>query len=342
MIRSNITRTRAVALAASLCLVIAACGDDDDTTDTTGAAEPGTTASDGADTTLGAVDTTAAATTPATTPATTAATGSTAPAEDAVDLDTNGDGSVVIGVATPGPRDDGAYYQALVEGIEGLSTDNGYEDPIIVDNIDPSVAENELRNLARQNVDMIAVGAGEIADPLAALAEEFPEIFWYCNCGSGVPPIDGVAQTRDDSSQISYSAGYATGLLLQDTDKTKVAFLGCCDLDFEKEAYLAYELGLKAVDPKFTMTYIPTGDFNDVAGATEAFNQAVEGRSRRGVPVPRWFTRGRRRAGQRRRHHHDVRRRLRRLREQRPRLPDRRAVRCRRLPRHDLHQDLRR
>ena len=91
-----------------------------------------------------------------------------------------------------------------------------------------------------------------------------------------MPPIDGVAQTRDDSSQISYSAGYATGLLLQDTDKTKVAFLGCCDLDFEKEAYLAYELGLKAVDPKFTMTYIPTGDFNDVAGATEAFNQAVK------------------------------------------------------------------
>ena len=81
---------------------------------------------------------------------------------------------MVIGVATPGPRDDGAYYQALVEGIEGLSTDNGYEDPIIVDNIDPSVAENELRNLARQNVDMIAVGAGEIADPLAALGPGVP------------------------------------------------------------------------------------------------------------------------------------------------------------------------
>ena len=48
-----------------------------------------------------------------------------------------------------------------------FSEDNGYEDPIIVDNIDPAEAETELRNLARQNVDMIAVGAGEIADPLA-------------------------------------------------------------------------------------------------------------------------------------------------------------------------------
>ena len=30
-----------------------------------------------------------------------------------------------------------------------------------------------------------------------------------------------------------------------------------------------------AVDPAYTATYIPTGDFNDVAGATEAFNQAT-------------------------------------------------------------------
>ena len=54
-----------------------------------------------------------------------------------------------------------------------------------------------------------------------------------------------------------------------------MAFLGCCDLDFEKEAFLAFQAGLQAVDESFTVTYIPTGDFNDVAGATEAFNQAV-------------------------------------------------------------------
>ena len=32
---------------------------------------------------------------------------------------------------------------------------------------------------------------------------------------------------------------------------------------------------MQAVDESFTATYIPTGDFNDVAGATEAYNQAV-------------------------------------------------------------------
>ncbi|MGH9135621.1 MAG: BMP family lipoprotein, partial [Acidimicrobiales bacterium] len=208
-------------------------------------------------------------------PTGTASTG-TEPAEPA-DLDTNGDGEVVFGVATPGPRDDGAYYQALVDGITRFAEAQGFAAPIVVDNIDPSQAETELRNLARQDVDVIAVGAGELSDPLAALTEEFPEIFWYCNCGAGLGDVPGIAQALDDSSQISYSAGYATGLLLQDTDTTSVAFLGCCDLDFEREAYLAFEAGLQAVDESFAVTYIPTGDFNDVAGATEAYNQAVAG-----------------------------------------------------------------
>jgi basic membrane protein A len=203
----------------------------------------------------------------------TAAAGSAGGGE--ISLDTNGDGKVVFGVATPGPRDDGAYYQALVEGVEAFSEQHGFAPPIIVDNIAAADAETELTNLARQGPDVIAVGASEIGDPLPALTEEFSDIFWYCNCGAGAPENPYLAQSNDDSSEISYTAGYATGLLLKDTDKTKVAFIGCCDLDFEVEARLAFELGLKAVDDSYALTYIPTGDFNDVAAATEAFNQAL-------------------------------------------------------------------
>jgi len=196
-------------------------------------------------------------------------------AAEPVNLDTNGDGVVQFGFATPGPRDDGAYYQATVDGIIALSEENGFEEPIIVDNIDPAQADSELRNLARQNVDVIAIGAGELSDPLPELTEEFPDIFWYCNCGAGIGDVPGLAQGIDDSSEVNYSAGYATGLLLQNTDSTSAAFLGCCDLNFEKEAFLAFEAGLQAVDDTFTAVYLPTGDFNDVAGATEAYNQAV-------------------------------------------------------------------
>ena len=240
---------RLVAVTAAFGLVLAACGGDDDSAD------------DGADDTTTVV-----------TDAPETAEESTTDGE--ISLDLNGDGVVRFGIATPGPRDDGAYYQALVEGITDFSERMGYEPPIVVDNVSQAQAETELRNLARQDVDVIAVGASEIADSLEGLAVEFEDIFWYCNCGAA-EQFEGVAQTGDDSAEISYSAGYATGLLLQDSGSTSAAFLGCCDLDFEKEAYLAFELGLQAVDESFTLTYIPTGDFNDVAGATEAFNQSI-------------------------------------------------------------------
>ena len=197
-------------------------------------------------------------------------------------LDMNGDGDVLFGVATAGPRDDGAYYQALVETVEDFSAANGFSAPIIVDNIQPADAATELRNLAEQNVDVLAVGAGEIAEPLAALTAEYPEIFWYCNCGAGYQELPGLAQSQDDGAQIGYSAGYATGILLRDSGGDTAHFIGCCDLPFEKESYLTFEMGLKAVDESFTAIYVPTGrypfDFDNIAGATEAFaSSAAEG-----------------------------------------------------------------
>ena len=194
-------------------------------------------------------------------------------------LDINGDGDVLFGVATAGPRDDGAYYQALVETVEDFAAGNGFSAPIIVDNIQPADAATELRNLAEQNVDVLAVGAGEIAEPLAELTEEYADIFWYCNCGAGYPQTPGLAQSQDDGSQIGYSAGYATGILLRDSGGDSAHFIGCCDLGFEKEAYMSFEMGLQAVDPNFTLTYVPTGnfpfDFDNISGATEAFNSSL-------------------------------------------------------------------
>lgn len=245
----------AIALLAVTCLIAAACGDDDDDT-----ADP-----------------------PATTdaPTTTAAPTTTLPPWDCSSLDANGDDELRIGVATAGPRDDGAYYQALVEFVEDLSASNEcFKDPIVVDEIDASEAATELSNLAQQDVDIIAVGAGEIAEPLADLTVQYSDIFWYCNCGAGYQPLDTLAQSQDDASEILYTAGYATGLLLQQTGGDSTAFLGCCDLGFEKEAYLAFEMGLQAVDSSFTMEYTPTGnfpfDFDNVSGATEALEAAIQ------------------------------------------------------------------
>jgi basic membrane protein A len=289
-----------IAALTALTLLAAACGSDskkaDTATVTTGAvpttiatttggagsttavSTAGTTSVSTAATTAG---TTAGTTTASTVASTTADTGATATsggssttaaAGNAVSLDTNGDGKVVIGVATPGPRNDGAYYQALVDGVTKFAKDSGYAAPIIVDNIKPEEAATQLDGLARQNVDMIAVGAGEIADPLSDLTAKYPKIIWYCNCGGGFKKLPNLIQSGDDGSEIAYSAGVATGLLMQAKSQTKAAMIGNNNFNFEKESFGAFRLGLDAVDPSFQWTYVATGSFNDSAAATEAFN----------------------------------------------------------------------
>ena len=165
----------AIAALAALAFVAAACGSDKNSS---------------SDTTAGGAATTAAAAGGASTEApTTEATATTAAAGASADalatLDKNGDGKVVFGVATPGPRDDGAYYQALVDGVTKFSEDNGFETPVVVDNIPAADAATQLENLARQNVDAVMVGAGEISDPLNSLIPKYPDLLWYCNCGAG-------------------------------------------------------------------------------------------------------------------------------------------------------------
>ena len=193
-------------------------------------------------------------------------------------FDSNGDGTVTIGVAAAGPRDDNGYYQSLVNFAEEFSAANGFAAPIVSDNIGPAEAAQAISDLAQQGVDILMVGASEIAEPLADLTEQFPDIFWYCNCGAGFAELPGLAQATDWGAAIHYTAGVAMGAVLQDQGSTSAVFLGCCDINFEQEAYNATVFGLQSVDPSFTMEYVGTGDFqfdfDNAANATAALTNA--------------------------------------------------------------------
>jgi basic membrane protein A and related proteins len=253
-------RLALVAGLAGLALFAAACGDDSGTTTTPTTAAPSATTAAGAATTT---------TAPQAQTCTVKAT-----ADQLKTLDSNGDGKLVIGVATPGPRNDGAYYQALVDCVDRLTKANGGTS-IVVDKIATADAPTQIEALAKQNVDIMMIGASEIAQALPGLAAKYDKVFWYCNCGAAGPePHTAYAQSNDQGTEINYSGGYATGLLLKAKGKSKVAFIGNNNLNFEVASFEAFKLGLKAVDSTFDVTYYATGSFNDVQKATEAYNTA--------------------------------------------------------------------
>ena len=69
------------------------------------------------------------------------------------------------------------------------------------------------------------------------------------------------------------------GAVLQEQGGTQAVFLGCCDLNFEQEAFNATVAGMQSVDPSFTMEYVGTGDFqfdfDNSANATAALTNAI-------------------------------------------------------------------
>jgi basic membrane protein A len=261
-------------------LVLAACGSDGDSdsgADDGSVSTEAPASTDAADTT----DTTDGTTADTTDGTTADTTGDTAGSGDAVaEFDANGDGEVRIGIAAAGPRDDGAYYQAVVDAAETFSADNGFGEVIVVDNIQAADAATELENLAQQPVDILIVGASEIAEPMADLSEQYSDIFWYCNCGAGFPESEFYLQSQDNGAGIAYTAGVATGTLLQDNGGGGgVTMIGCCDLGFEIQHREAFKLGLASVDPELGFSYVPSGDFpfdfDNIQNATAAYETAV-------------------------------------------------------------------
>ena len=264
-----------IALLSVLALVAAACGSDGSTDSSSGTADAPAPAAEPAE---------EPAAEPAEEPA---AEPAAEPAEDVEEVtvdelvarfDTNGDGTITIGVAAAGPRDDNGYYQSLVDFVETYSAENGWATPIVSDNIGPAEAAQAMSDLAQQGVDILMVGASEIAEPLTDLTEQFPDIFWYCNCGAGFQELPGLAQALDWGSPIHYTAGAAMGAIMQEQGSTSAVFLGCCNINFEQEAYNATVLGIQSIDETFTMEYVSTGDFqfdfDNSANATAALTNA--------------------------------------------------------------------
>lgn len=203
-------------------------------------------------------------------------------------LDFNADGRVVLGVATTGPADAGGWSQNLVDAATDLSAKNDFAAPIVVDNVHPDEAATLIGGLAQLSVDMIIIGAAAIAEPLAEVIAQYPDIFWYCNCGNGIAPNEGLAQVTDNGAEIGYTAGYATGLLLKETSGRRTTVIGCCDIGLEQQSYHSFEDGLRAVDDAFRMTYVRTGeleyDFDNTVNATDAFRTAIDERTHAVLP----------------------------------------------------------
>lgn len=184
--------------------------------------------------------------------------------------DINGDGEVRIGIASPGDTNDGGFYQSFVDGARSFADEVGWT-VIVSDFINPAEAETAMADLARQNLDFLAVGATELQDGLDAIAceEEFEHMAMYLN-GTLTAPHPCYGQSSDDYFEIHWLLGVAAAQLLERTGATRAGFIGGPELAFVVVASSSMEAGLQSINPDFELVVTYTGDFNDAALGIEA------------------------------------------------------------------------
>jgi basic membrane protein A len=186
--------------------------------------------------------------------------------------DVNGDGTVKIGVLSPGDLNDNGYYESFVaKAQEFVDAQDGWE-LIKVGSLNPADALEQARNMCRQGVDMVALAASELADALPAAEEDVcKDTLWYLPSQTeGYELADNVVLSQDSASESLLAAGYALGLLMEGSGATTAGFVTGPELDFSTIAAKAFQAGIRETVPSANVVTTYTGDFDDSGLAVEA------------------------------------------------------------------------
>ena len=259
-------RAKLGVLAACLALAAGACGSSSKSATTSSTAATTVTTASSSSTAASSSSTAGGATTGSTLPE--YSTGGTLPAGEP---DLNHDGKVVIGVLSPGDIHDHGYYESFVDSANTYAAQQGWK-VIEVANVPAANAQQEADDLCRQHVDMVALGAGELADALPAANDAVCKgVFFYINGASTVKQAPYFTQSLDSENESGVASGIAAGILMKQAGLTKAGFLTGIQASFNTDFYIPWAAGLKSIVPSATTIISYTGDQNDSAKAVEAF-----------------------------------------------------------------------
>jgi len=189
--------------------------------------------------------------------------------------DVNGDGSVIIGVLSPGDTNDNGYYEGLVSTARGVADEYGWE-VIILDRVPPAEAAEQTRSLCQQGADLIAVTDSQLADAMPVSEEEAcASTIFYQNTNNPTDLSGHVIVTQNDVYESQLAAGYATGLVMRELGVTAAGFVSGPDLDFVQKAYASWGAGIHAVLPDAALTMTLTGSMDDSALGQEAVTAQI-------------------------------------------------------------------
>ena len=183
-------------------------------------------------------------------------------------------GTFKVGMLLPGSISDEGWNALAHDGLKAIETELG-ADIDSVESLTPDAWEADFRAYAMDGYQLIFGHGYEYQEAAIAVAQEYPEIVFITSAGASGAIRENVAPIVFRLEQASYLLGMIAGMMTQ-TDK--IGMVGGQDLPSSRSVFIAFEGGVKSVNPNAVLQRDYVGDWENIAKARElALAQIEEG-----------------------------------------------------------------
>jgi len=179
-----------------------------------------------------------------------------------------------VGMLLPGSISDQGWNALAHDGLKAIETELGAEIGY-VESLTPADWEMDFRSYAMQGYHLIFGHGFEYQEAAIAVAQDYPEIVFITSAGASGAIRENVAPIVFRLEQATYLLGMISGLMTQ-TDK--IGIIGGQKLPSGNSTFMAFEGGVKSVNPDAVVQRAYVGGWENIAKARElALAQIDEG-----------------------------------------------------------------
>ncbi|MDE0686960.1 MAG: BMP family protein [Candidatus Poribacteria bacterium] len=179
-----------------------------------------------------------------------------------------------VGMLLPGSISDQGWNALAHDGLKAIETELRAEISY-VESLTLADWEVDFRSYAMQGYHLIFGHGFEYQEAAIAVAQDYPEIVFITSAGASGAIRENVAPIVFRLEQATYLLGMISGLMTQ-TDK--IGIIGGQELPSGSSTFMAFEGGVKSVNPDAVVQRAYVGDWENIAKAKElALAQIQEG-----------------------------------------------------------------
>ena len=179
-----------------------------------------------------------------------------------------------VGMLLPGSISDQGWNALAHDGLKAIEAELGAEVDY-VESLTPADWETDFRAYAMEGYNLIFGHGYEYQEAAIAVAQDYPEIVFITSAGASGAIRENVSPIVFRLEQATYLLGMIAGLMTQ-TDK--IGMVGGQELPSGNSVFMAFEGGVKSVNPDAVLQRDYVGDWENIAKAREiALAQIQEG-----------------------------------------------------------------